>query len=113
MANRKIIRGQDATIVVDLVKPTSCNDGTTEPFKLDGFTSATGKLPAELGGAVSVSGTLVSEDLGRLSFVFSDTNTLLLSVEDNVNMEVTVIRGTITSIAQIIGKIDVADTLFP
>ena len=113
MANRKIIRGEDATVIVDITKRTACDDGSSEPFKLDGFTSATAYLAKDGGGTVTASGTLVSEDLGRLSFTFSDTDTALLLVDDSVDMEVVINRGTVRSIAQIIGKIDVVDKLFP
>ena len=108
MAKAKIIKGQDRTITVQMVK---ASDKT--PYSLDGFTGATGYFPqADSTDGLAVSGQLVSEDLGTIKFVMSESDTALLAAGEDQGFEVEFDQGSTKTIVQFEEKLDVFDRLF-
>lgn len=87
---QEIVKGEDATIVVQVL------DENEDPVSLAGFTSAT----IYLSGSVTASGSVVSSDLGKLTFTLTDTQTGNLTADDDADFEVVIVQGSTTTIVQ-------------
>lgn len=90
-----INQGQTANLSVQLI------DGNTgNPFNLGGLTGATGIFPAADGqSGLAATGTLLSADLGTLSFNLDEAFTEDLNVGEQQSFQVMVDQGAIRSIA--------------
>lgn len=107
MAKAKIVKGQDRSITVQLVKES---DGL--PYSLADFTAATGYFPKADLTALAVSGSLVSSDLGTIKFVMTETDTLDLKAGEDQSFEVEVDQGATKTIVQFEDSLDVFERLF-
>ena len=89
------VAGSDVALNVQLTTqdPNACAGSCAIPFALPNFTSCSVKLLNADGTFLSVAGSLVSADLGKLTFALTATQTALLAVGIN-NFEVTVIQST-------------------
>lgn len=103
----KFVKGSDVNIAIQLVDKT-----TKEPFSLVGFTGATGYFAAEDGGeCIAVTGSLVSADCGKLSFILDEATTPLLAAGDAQDLEIIVDKGLDRTITQILGQMEIVDRI--
>lgn len=97
-----INQGQTANLVVQLV------DQYNKPFSLAGLTGATGIFPdADGQSGLAASGTLVSADLGTLSFSLPPDFTEDLLVGEQMTFQVQVDQGSVRSIATLLNVLTV------
>lgn len=101
-----IVQGQNVTFTVQLIDKETC-----DPFSLAGFTGATGYFPKEDDTALAVTGSLVSSDLGKISFALQPADTDLIKAGDELDFEIEADTGD-KIIAQILGKLSVTERLF-
>lgn len=104
----KIVKGSDISLTVQLTDKN--NDSL--PFSLAGFTGCTGYFPKDPSGGLAVTGSLVSADCGKVSFILSETETDQLLAGTDLDIELEVDRGADKIIAQILGKLEVIERLF-
>lgn len=104
-----IYQGSDVTMVIDFVDK---NKNPVQPLPLDGFTGTTAYFPAASGGGLPIVGSLVSSDLGRVSFSLSEDQTGAIVAGDEQSFEVHVDQGAKRTISQILGKLSVIAQLF-
>lgn len=103
-----IFKGADASITVSLKDKTS-----GDPIDLVGFTGASAFFAQEDSDEpLSVTGVLVSEDLGKISFALNEEETTLLKAGDENNMEVLVDQGATRTIVQFEGQVAIKPRLF-
>jgi hypothetical protein len=96
-------QGQTANIDVFLI-----DEGTGQPFSLQGLTGATGIFPAADGqSGVAASGYLQSADLGHLQFQLDIPFIENMLVGENMNFQVMVDQSAQRSIANIVGYLTV------
>jgi len=103
----KVVQGSDVAVTVQLQ-----DSDTGLPFGLSGFTGCTGYFPKDPSGSLAVTGTLVSADLGKVSFAMDETQTAQLLTGTDLDIEVEIDRGSDKIIAQILGKLEVVERLF-
>lgn len=84
----EIVKGEDTILIVQIL------DENEDPVSLAGFTDAT----AFFSGGVEATGSVVSSDLGKLSFPISDTDTADLVAGDEESFEVEINQGTTKTI---------------
>lgn len=117
--NSKVGCGKSEQINTTPGKTTSFNiqlsdKNTGEPIPMSGFISATAFFAQEISDLpLSVSGNLLSQDLAKIGFVITSTDSASLRIGDNQDFEIEVDRGSETIIEQIIGKLNVSKRLFP
>ena len=103
-----IFKGADAKVTVTLK-----DKKTKEPIDLSGFTGATAYFAQQDSeDPVSVTGSLLSSDCGKIEFNLSDTETPLLDAGDEQNMEVVVDQGALRTIVQFEGEVSIKERLF-
>lgn len=103
-----IVKGSDVTITVTLT-----DKNTGDPLNLTGFTGATGYFDQQDSDtSLAASGSLISADCGKIQVPLSEAQTALLEAGEEMDMEFEVQKGTETIIAQVLGKLTVADRLF-
>lgn len=108
MANPKIVQGQTATLVIQLI-----DQDTKKPYPLIGHTLSVGYFPAATGGAYPATGSLVSADLGTIQIEFDETMTPNLAPGDDQSYEIVSDLGPTRLIAQFEAALDVKPRFFP
>ena len=98
----KIVQGEDKTFNVTLI-----NKATGKPLDMTGYTACAMKFKKADDTILSVSGSLASADLAKLSFTISDTNTALLKVGINQSIDVILDRGSARDIVKFEGVLTV------
>lgn len=115
MAKQKIVQGSDATIVINL-KDTSCSDDTCKPFSLSDFQGATGQFKNADESILSIAGTLLSADIGRIQFDLTEAETDLLEANEDAGFVIYVDNGVSPTGTRIVknveGKIGIYERLF-
>lgn len=106
--NLKITKGSSLTFNIQFSDKNTC-----EPFSLSGFSGATAYFPQQdLDTPVSVTGSLLSSDLGKLTFALSTTITNSLNEGDDQDFEVEVKTTSETIIQKIEQKLTVIARTF-
>lgn len=105
----KIKKGSTFAFTITLEDENNCD----LPIPLSGFTGASAYFPQD-GSAtpLAVTGSLVSADLGKVSFSLSAAQTALLEEGDSQSMEVEVQHNSEVTIAQLLNKVEVLPRLF-
>ena len=85
----KITKGEDASFSVFFK-----DKETDSPTSMADFTSATLKLRRSDQTLLSISGSLESADLAKVTFEISDTNTALLMAGHGQDLQVELVRDT-------------------
>lgn len=103
----KFVKGSDVTITIQMI-----DKATKLPYQLSDFTAATGYLPKDDNSTyLAVSGSLESEDLGKLKFVINETDSAGLLAGDAIDMQVDVDQSTKRTIFVLEGKLQVLDQI--
>ena len=100
-----IVKGEDKVLNIYLKN----SDGS--PYDLTGST-ITVRFPKTPTTSLDVSGTIVTAAAGHLSVTLSDTNTATLQVGDSQSIEVQLVVGSITTIAQIDNAVSIRKSLY-
>lgn len=102
-----VVQGSNTSINVFLTDQISgC------PLDLSNLTGATAYFSAASGGAISASGILVSPVLGQIRVDLTPDFTTAMTPGENLDVQVNIDQGTIRTIAQILGQLTVAPSLF-
>lgn len=107
MAKYKFVKGSDVEITVNMI-----DKKTKAPYNLLGFTGATATFPNSDGTTLNVPGTLLSEDLGRIKFSLTDSQTDLLQEGTDQSIQMTVDQGTKRTISILDAALDIFPKLF-
>jgi hypothetical protein len=103
-------QGEDVSVVIQLIDKASCGE---KPFNLTGFVSATAYFPAATGGGLAAyQVSLVSADLGEVQIDLDQIVSAGVNAADAQDLEVRVDHAGKRTIAQILGKLNVAAQLF-
>jgi hypothetical protein len=89
MGAYSFVKGSDVTITVQVK-----DKDTKVPYALTGFTSATLFIKKDDNTYLSATGTLVSSDLGKLSFTINETDSDTLRAGTKLDIQLTVNQGS-------------------
>lgn len=104
----KVTQGASKSFNIQLTDKNTC-----EPMSLSGFTGATAYFPQQdSDDPVSVTGSLLSADLGKISFSLSTTTTALMNEGEDQDFEVKVLTTAETIIQKIEQKLTVVARQF-
>lgn len=107
MASVKLIQGQDVTFILQVL-----DNVTSQPYSLAGLDAATAYFPKTDGTALAATGTLISADLGKLSFTLDELETAELNAGEDQSIELQIDQGSLRSIVQFEEVLTVAPQLF-
>lgn len=105
--------GETPTIITQILSRS-----TKQPIALLNFESATLNLPKSDGSQVPVTGSLVSQDLGKVSFTLTEANVLALKQSQNqtdyqsFEVEYVYNNGSTTAVVQYLNVLLVKGPLF-
>lgn len=102
----KFVKGSDVAITVQIV-----DKATKLPYQLSDFTSATGYLQKVDSEFLAVSGSLVSEDLGKVKFQVNETQSADLQAGDEVDMQIGIDQGIVRTIFVLKGKLQIIEQI--
>lgn len=118
MANSvNIIRGSDRSIVLSITKKPPCDGECGDPFDLSGASQIKARFQKDDGSVLEVSQTggainVLSPIAGKIKISLSDADTSSLNIGESQSFEVEIQIGTITSLTQLTGVLNVVERLF-
>lgn len=101
-----LVRGEDRTFIFKL---TYTKNG--EPFNLSGYTSSYLKFKNADGTILSLTGSVSSTDLAKLSFTMTDTQSTALMLGRGQDMQLEINRGTTKTLKKLENILNVIDPL--